>query len=187
MLYVYEHPWDLDLAVCPCDAHFVAWLRATGTRGATIFHFGTGTHHLVGTAAADADNAVLAITASPGEHDAYVKLVTERPEVAWRYKVLFGDIYQLDARLLPRFAAVTLFHLCEFRGEINDAYGALTDLDLATLLADRLEPGGRLFFYKGSMAFAKARPVIDELARRRPLIREPDFETLEIHRLAGLG
>ena len=33
------------------------------------------------------------------------------------YNAVFGDIYLLNAKLLPVFDVVTLFHLCEFRGE----------------------------------------------------------------------
>lgn len=185
MLYIYEHPWDLDVAVCPCDVHFVELLAEQAVKGSTIFHFGTGTHHVVGMAAAAGDNAVLGITASPGEHDTYVELVTKRPGLAARYKVLFGDIYQLEPRLLPELDVVTLFHLCEFRGETNDAYGALTDLELARLLVDKLRPGGRLLFYKGSMAFSKAETVIGQLALERPIVRQPDFKTLQVYRKAG--
>jgi hypothetical protein len=39
-----------------------------------------------------------------------------------------------------------------------------------------------VLFYKGSMAFDRARPVIDKLATRRPLVRQPDSQTLEVYR-----
>src|SRR3712207_7562317 len=41
------------------------------------------------------------------------------------YTTLFRS---LNERLLPVFDVVTLFHLCEFYGEANAAYGAMTDL-----------------------------------------------------------
>ncbi len=47
-LSIYDDVWDLDLAVCPCDQHFLDWIEAVDVRGARIFHFGTGNHHLVG-------------------------------------------------------------------------------------------------------------------------------------------
>ena len=65
--------------------------------------------------------AVLGITASPQEYDDYIKLVVERPAVGHTYKAYFGDIYQLDARLLPPFDYVALFHVGEFRTPKNDA------------------------------------------------------------------
>jgi hypothetical protein len=48
------------------------------------------------------------------------------PRLGHTYKAYFGDIYQLDRRLLPTFDVVALFHVGEFRTEKNDAYGALT-------------------------------------------------------------
>ena len=131
--------WSLDEATCPCDVHFLQYLKDRQAKGAAIFHFGTGNHHIVGLKAADdgADNAVLGITASPQEYDDYVELLIQNPRLGRTYKAYFGDIYQLDPRLLPQFDYVTLFHVGEFRGAENDRYGALTDLEMTLLLADR--------------------------------------------------
>ena len=185
MLHYWNDYWGLRIGECPCDVHFTGWMDAQKLRDASIFHFGTGGHHHVGIHAAESGGncAVLGITAAPQEYDTYVKLVIERPDVGRLYKVLFGDIYQLDARLLPQFDVVTLFHLCEFRTEKNDAYGALTDLQMATLLVDQLRPGGHVLFYTKSFAFAAAEPVIAELARIRPLRRVADHELLQVYRL----
>jgi hypothetical protein len=131
-----------------------------------------------------ANNAVIGITASPGEYERYVKLAMERPEVSRSYKAFFGDIYQLDARLLPPLDVVSLFHLCEFRTERNDAYGAMTDLEVARLLTDKLRPGGLILFYTKSMSFAKAEPVIADLLKQRPLTLEGDFKLLRVYRKA---
>ncbi len=184
MLNYYKDTWVLDVPVCPCDAHFLDFLNDRRIKNASIFHFGTGAHHIVGlgTAEGSGKNSVLGITASTGEYDSYIKLAIEKPMVAKRYKVLFGDIYQLDPRLLPQFDVVTLFHLCEFRTDENDAYDALTDLEMAKLLTDKIKPGGWLLFYTGSMAFDKAGPVIAKLAKQRPLDRHPDFKTLQVYR-----
>ena len=129
-LHVYDYRWDLRTDECPCDQQFVEWLDGQGVVDSAIFHFGTGGHHYVGTecAAPERRNAVLGITASPQEHEAFVQLAIERPEVLRFYACIFGDIYLLNGRLLPVFDVVTLFHLCEFRGEANEAYGAMTDL-----------------------------------------------------------
>jgi hypothetical protein len=185
-MHYWEATWGLDVKQCPCDVHFLEFLQARDIKGASIFHFGTGSHHIVGlkTAEDGSGNAVLGITASTGEYDAYVKLAIDKPAVTHSYKAFFGDIYLLEPRLLPEFDVVTLFHLCEFRTEKNDAYGALTDLELAEMLVDKMRPGGWMLFYKGSMSFDKARPVIDKLVTRRPLKRVEDFETLEIYRKA---
>jgi hypothetical protein len=185
-LNIYKDNWGLDEAVCPCDVHFMRWVRSTGLKGGSIFHFGTGGHHLVGLecAAPDLDNAVYGITASPEEYDDYVRLLIDNPRIGRQYKAFFGDIYQLDARMLPRFDAVTLFHLCEFRNEQNDLYGGLTDLEVAQLLVDQLKPGGHVLFYTGSFAFDKARADIVALEKSRPLTRLADHETLQVYRKA---
>ena len=187
MLNTYDDTWELNVPVCPCDVHFNEFLAAEAIRNASIFHFGTGAHHVVGlaAAAAGAGNSVLAITASTGEYDRYMKLVIERPEVGRSYKAYFGDIYQIDPRLLPDFDVVTLFHLCEFRTPANDAYGALTDLEVAQALIGKLKPGGLLLFYKGSMAFDKARPILATLEAQGPIARESDFKTLQVYRRAA--
>src|SRR3712207_2153347 len=165
MLHKWDAVWGLNEDLCPCDVHFVEFLESQGISNASIFHFGTGAHHYVGirNARNGSGNAVLGITCSRGELDAYVDLAIERPEISRSYKVVFGDIYVLDERLLPDFDVVTLFHLCEFRSERNDAYGAMTDLEMARLLIGKLRPGGWALFYLGSYAFEAAQPVIAEL------------------------
>lgn len=123
MLQIWDVNWYLDAESCPCDVHFVEWLRAESVKGKTIFHFGTGGHHHVGlTNFADGTpNSILGITASPQEFDAFEKLAIEHAQLSRNYQVLFGDIYLLNARLLPRFDIVSLFHLCEFRCDSQDA------------------------------------------------------------------
>jgi SAM-dependent methyltransferase len=184
MLNEWDAVWDLHEDQCPCDVHFVAFLEAQEIANASIFHFGTGAHHHVGirTAQNGDGNAVLGITASRGEFDAYVKLALERPEISRSYKVLFGDIYILEERLLPEFDVATLFHLCEFRSEKNDAYDALTDLDLARMMIRKLRPGGWLLFYTGSMAFDATRAVIAELEARRLMEPAGAYKTLLLYR-----
>ena len=120
------------------------WLDEQGIRDAAIYHFGTGGHHHVGIECAlpERRNNVLAITAAPREHEAFVQLATARPHLLRYYNAVFGDIYLLNERLLPEFDVVTLFHLCEFRGAANDEYGALTDLEVTRALTRRLKPGG---------------------------------------------
>src|SRR5215470_1013255 len=169
-LNYYSGTWSLDEVQCPCDLHFLEYLKERRARGAVIFHFGTGNHHIVGLKAAEdgADNAVLSITASPQEYDDYVELLIRNPRLGHTYKAYFGDIYQLDARLLPEFDYVTLFHVGEFRTPESDAYGALTDLEMTLLLADRLRPGGEIHFYKGSFAYDRAQAVGAELVKTRP-------------------
>lgn len=114
-LNYWNETWSLDEAQCPCDLHFVQYLEEKGAKDKTIFHFGTGNHHIVGLKAAAGGNAVLGITASPQEYDDYVELLIQNPRLGHTYKAYFGDIYQLDPRLLPEFDYVALFHVGEFR------------------------------------------------------------------------
>ena len=181
-LNYWNETWSLDEAQCPCDVHFVEYLQQKNVRGAAIFHFGTGNHHIVGLRAAEtgANNAVLGITASPQEYDDYVELLIRNPRLGHTYKAYFGDIYQLDARLLPEFDYVTLFHVGEFRTPDNDSYGALTDLQMTLLLADKVKPGGEILFYTGSFAYDKAEAVARELIGVRPFDPAPDYKSLKI-------
>ena len=72
--------WDLHEDICPCDVHVNEWIAEQGLKNKTIYHFGTGTHHVVGIEQArnGSGNAVLAITASIEEYEAYIKLVSEQ-------------------------------------------------------------------------------------------------------------
>jgi hypothetical protein len=174
--------WSLDEKQCPCDVHFLQYLKEKGARNNAIFHFGTGNHHIVGLKAAEDNNAVLGITASPQEYDDYVELLIQNPRLGHTYKAYFGDIYQLDARLLPQLDYVTLFHVGEFRGQENDAYGALTDLEVTLLLADKVKPGGEILFFTGSYAYDKAEAVAAELVKLRPFTHAADYKSLKVYR-----
>jgi hypothetical protein len=183
-LHFWDAIWDLRVKECPCDVHFCDWLEKNDIKNASIFHFGTGSHHIVGirTAENGSNNCVLAITASPGEYDAFVKLAIDRPEVEKTYKSFFGDIYQLEPRLLPEFDVVTLFHLCEFRNERNDEYGALTDLQVLEMLTDKTRPGGYVIFYTKSFAFDTAEKVIAQWEESRKVEKIGLAETLLVYR-----
>jgi hypothetical protein len=166
-LNIWDDHWDFRPEDCPCDVDFVAWLDETGTRDAAIYHFGTGGHHHVGIECAKPErrNHVYSITAAPREYDAFVQLAMQRPEVLRFYNAVFGDIYLTNERLLPEFDVVTLFHLCEFRGEQNDSYGALTDLEVTRILTRRLKPGGHMLFFPRSFAWKRAdRSAVDVVA-----------------------
>ena len=176
--------WDLHVDVCPCDVHFNDWAEANQLTGKTIYHFGTGTHHVIGLRQAELGNAVFAITASKEEYDAYVSLVTENSRVAKSYVAYFGDVYLSNPRLLPEFDVVTLFHLCEFSksNTASEEYGGLTDAALADLFTEKLRLGGYILFYPGSKDFDKAAPVISAWEKRQPVARAEDFKTLMVYR-----
>lgn len=187
-LHYWDAFWDHRPAECPCDEDFVRWLDEAGIRDSAIFHFGTGGHHHVGIECASPErrNSVLGITAAPQEHETFVRLAIGRPDVLRYYQAVFGDIYLLNRRLLPRFDVVTLFHLCEFRGEKNDAYGGLTDLEVTTLLTERLRPGGHVLFFPGSYAWDRAdhsaKDVVAEWAAAHPVEEVGRFRSLLAYR-----
>jgi hypothetical protein len=192
VLNYWNDRWDMRPAECPCDIHFVDWLDQTGITDSAIYHFGTGSHHHVGIACADPRrrNAVLGITAAPQEHATFVDLAIKRPEVLRYYNVVFGDIYLANARLLPDFDVVTLFHLCECRSEKNDAYNALTDLEVARLLTERTHPGGHILFFPTSYAFDWDRPdngrsVVARWEAECPVERVGPFKSLLVYRKLG--
>jgi hypothetical protein len=182
MLNYWNATWSLDEKQCPCDIHFCDYLDEKKVTGAAIFHFGTGNHHIVGLRCAQANNAVLGITAAPQEYDDYIKLLIANPRLGHTYKAYFGDIYQLDPRLLPTFDYAALFHVGEFRSAANDSYGALTDLDMTLALVDKLKPGGEVLFYTGSFAFDVAERVASEIMKSRPLAFAGDYKSLKIYR-----
>ena len=161
--------WTLDPEQCPCDIHFVEYLAEHGIKGRDIFHMGTGAHHLVGleTARSGAGNQVLAITASREEYSVYIDMLINNPRLGFTYKVYFGDIYQIDARLLPRLDYATLFHCGEYRTKENESYGAITDEAVALVLADQLRPGGEIHFFIGSFAYDVAKRTGGTLVAKR--------------------
>ncbi len=95
------------------------------------------------------------ITASKEEYDDYVKLLIDNAKLGFIYKCYFGDIYQIDRRLMPALDYATLFHIGEYRTAENDKYGALTDTEMTLVLAEALRPGGEIHFYTGSFAYDK--------------------------------
>ncbi len=154
-LNFWNSTWHLDEKQCPCDVHFLDYLDETKATGRNIFHMGTGSHHVVGLKVASngSNNQVLGITASKEEYAAYIDLLIDNPKLGFSYKAYFGDLYQTDARLLPSLDYATLFHAGEYRTAENDSYGALTDEQVALVLASKLNQGGKILFYTGSFAY----------------------------------
>jgi hypothetical protein len=188
-LNTWNYSMPLTVDGCPCDFHFVQYLVRRGVRERSIFHFGTGEHHLLGRSNARRRSAnrndILGVTASAGEHRAYVELITRKAELGLRYKVLFLDIYTLNRRLLPSFDLVTLFHLCEFYDPVRSRYAPLDDTGLVELFLGQLNRGGRLVFYRGSSHFKQASAVIDAFVRRDRLAWCEDWKSLSFYRAAG--
>ncbi len=83
-LNLWDDKWDLQVDICPCDAHFNDWIESNAIRDKTIYHFGTGTHHVVGIRQAEngSGNRVFGITASKEEYEAYIDLISTNARVA---------------------------------------------------------------------------------------------------------
>ena len=180
----WKDSWPLIEEVCPCDVQFNEWLAVRKLKSKTIFHFGTGEHHVVGVAQSSRNNRVLGITASKGEYDAYVALVSRNPAVARNYVAYFGDIYLTRRELLPELDVVTLFHLCEYfhPNTASQEYGGLTDRKLLDLLTDKVRKGGHILFYTRSSDFDKAKPIIAKWAKAKRVKRVDDFKLLQVYR-----
>jgi hypothetical protein len=182
----WDAKWDLDEAQCPCDIHFNQWLEANKITGKTTYHFGTGVHHIVGLtqAANGSGNAVFAITASPIEYDAFIKLALERPAILKSYVAYFGDAYLTNPKLIPPLDIATMFHAGEYIGPntTTPEYGGMDDLGLTRLLLDRMRPGGHVLFYMGSFASDKAEAIVETLAGEKKLERADTFKSLLVCR-----
>lgn len=176
------YAWPLAPDVCSCDVDFCDYLRERAVRGKAIFHFGTGAHHEVGLRnAADGSNDILAITASPSEQRRYLRLVARQPRLADRYQVLLADIYALEARTLPQFDFVTLFHLCEFTPPPGRAH-LLDDRGLLEMLVGRLKKGGRVLFYAHSNGRKRTELLLRDAVASGRLALEEEFRSLRIYR-----
>jgi hypothetical protein len=178
--------WPLMVDVCPCDVHFNDWVENKKLKNKLIYHFGTGTHHVIGEVQATnkSGNTVFAITASKEEYDAYIELSTTKAQVTKNYLAYFGDIYLSNPRLLPEFDVVTMFHLCEFLfpNTTSKEYGGLDDAKLLNLFTAKTKPGGYILFYTRSIAFPKAAPIIEKWAKKGHVKRVGEFKTLLVYR-----
>jgi hypothetical protein len=178
--------WDLHVDVCPCDVHFNDWVKKQKLKNKLIYHFGTGTHHVIGMQQAvnGSGNSVFAITASKEEYVSYLELTTKKAQIAKNYLAYFGDIYLTNPRLLPQFDVVTMFHLCEFffPNTASKAYGGVDDARLLDMFTDKTKAGGYVLFYTRSMAFHKAAPIIAKWEKKRPVKRIGEFKTLLVYR-----
>lgn len=186
-LDLWKDPWPLDVAQCPCDVHFTAWLAQAGRTEQAIFHFGTGFHHHVGLNASTMAHHILGITANEAEYEAYMRLVVENPHLGKQYRVIFGDIYQTNPHLLPEFDIITLFHLCEFWFESNAPFARVDDAGLLDMLTAKLRPGGRILFYTGSYAYGATKKLLPLWVQRHEMTEIAPFETLRIFEKPKVG
>ena len=176
--------WPLLPDVCPCDVHLCDYLEERRVRGAALFHFGSGGHHIVGlrNQRARLENDILALTASPSEHARYISLVVSDPTLGQHYRVLFGDIYELRPAALPTFDLATLFHLCEFSPEPDDGR-LLDDAGVLGLVRSQVRPGGRLLFYEGSFAYRRAASLVERAVGDGEMTFDERYKSLVVYRV----
>ncbi|MDJ0676689.1 MAG: hypothetical protein QNJ36_15140 [Calothrix sp. MO_167.B42] len=181
--YQAKSSWMLKPDSCSCDIQFVEYLKQFNIQGKSIVHFGTGEHHFIGlqNQTFDKPNEILGITASAPEHQSYVQLVLKNPELAKYYKVLFVDIYTLTANTLPNLDIVTLFHLCEFYVPERAPLIHQNDESLLELFLDKLNPGGKVFFYSGSNEWELAQPIIQAFEAEGKIKQIDEYKTLLIY------
>lgn len=183
-LNYWKATWPLDVSECPCDVHFVDYLKARSIKGRAIFHFGTGEHHILAleNAKLRRPNLVFGVTASKQEYNSYIDLIVSQPKVANSYKAMFVDIYTLEPQLLPEFDVVTLFHLGEFYDEVRQRYAPLDDRKLLALMVRKLKPGGRVCFYRGSNGWTKSEPIVEAFLKAGKLAKPETYKSLLICR-----
>ena len=180
--------WQLQPGLCPCDLDFVNYLRARGITGQRIFHFGSGGHHLVGREnSMSSPNYILGITASCAEYMAYSSIVSNRPQIARHYKVILGDIYDLNFLLLPMFDIVTLFHLCEYYWSDDKYQPMLDDYRLLGSFLSIIKANGMVIFYRGSDHYERAREIIDVYKQTRQIELFEESRSLIVYRRTNAG
>ena len=127
-------------------------------------------------------NMVISITAAPQEEKEYEKLIIGQPELAHHYICYFSDIYTFDGRLLPMFDVTTVFHLCEFRSSLQNAYGGHTDKKVLQRLCKQTKPGGLVVFYAGSDGWKGTEPLVADAVAEGLIEADGHFKTLPVYR-----
>jgi hypothetical protein len=186
-MHFWDASWDLNLDLCPCDLHFMEWVKAEGIKGKVIYHFGTGSHHLVGVEnlKMGEPNSFIGVTASPGETEAFVKMAIEEPRLSRSYTMHFGDIYLFNGKLLPKFDIATMFHLGEFWSEKTASYGGDTDEGVLRKIVAQMNPGGVIAFYEGSDGWGRTAPIVDKLAGEGLFTKIGQHKKLPFYAVAG--
>jgi hypothetical protein len=185
-MHFWDASWDLNLDLCPCDRDFMEWVAKEKIVGKTIYHFGTGSHHLVGVEnlKAGEPNHIIGVTASPGETEAFVKMAIAEPRLSRRYTMHFGDIYLFNGKLLPKFDVATMFHLGEFWSEKTASYGGVTDEEVLRKVVRQMKTGGRIVFYEGSDGWGRTQPIVRKLAREGLFAKTGKYRKLAVYSVA---
>ena len=175
--------WDLDIARCPCDAHFNDWVKQKKLRNKLIYHFGTGNHHVVGLKQATnkSNNAVFAITASKEEYASYIELAINRPSLE-ELSRLFWRHLPHQSRNCCRTSTSSRCSISANSSMTNKAYGGVDDAKLLDMLTAKTRLGGHILFFTGSFAFPSADKIIAKWEKNGRVKRVGAFKTLLVFR-----
>lgn len=168
---------------CIADEQFIEWFCKKEYYHKRVFHFGSGYHHKVGIELARSNSPVMAVTISKFEHDRYVELLRENPALANHYKLLHCNIYSLDARLLPKFDIINLFHLCEY-AQHNSGVETYNDTTLLEMFVYNSIIGALILLFRGSNAFDKAVELMNVYVRRNKVILVDIYKSLSIYKVS---
>ena len=186
--YRKKSSWSLIAELCPCDLEFVEYLKLLQAEKKTIFHFGTGSHHIVGleNQKFTHPNQVIGITACAPEHQTYIDLTLKDRDLAKNYTVICKDIYTLNDQILPMFDIISLFHLAEFYDPQQKQYLHHDDASLLDMFLSKLNPGGKLLFYTGSYAWEKTYQVVQIFEAQEILEKVGEYKHLSIYQKKGV-
>ncbi|MBK1990192.1 hypothetical protein A0J48_022145 [Sphaerospermopsis aphanizomenoides BCCUSP55] len=181
--YRSKSSWELQPHLCPCDIELNEYLQKYNIQDQSIFHFGTGSHHIVGleNQKLDKPNEILGITASIPEHEEYVSLCRTNRQLGKFYKVIWSDIYTLTPRSLPMLDVVSLFHLGEFYMPEEAPFVHHNDESLVELFLSKLNPGGKILFYTKSVGWGKAEEVIELLTSQGKIKKIEEYKHLLVY------
>jgi SAM-dependent methyltransferase len=175
--------WKLQPELCPCDLELIEYLQNHQVENKTIFHFGTGIHHILGLEnhKLAIPNEIFGITFSVPEYEEYINLCLKHRGLSKFYKVLYADIYTLTARFLHTFDVVALFHVGEFYMPEKAAFVHHDDESMIELFLSKLNPGGKILFYKNSTGFWKAEAILKSFEKQGKIQKVEEYKNLLVY------
>jgi len=181
--YRTKSSWGLQPHLCPCDLELIEYLQKYDIQDQTIFHFGTGSHHILGleNQKLAKPNEIIGITASIPEHEAYVEMCRKNRHLAKFYKVLCTDIYTLNDRSLPMLDVVALFHIGEFYLPEDAPFIHHNDESMVDLFLRKMNPNGKILFYTKSVGYSKAEEIIKSFTAQGKIQLVEEFKTLLVY------
>jgi len=181
--YRIKSSWKLQPHLCPCDIELIEYLQKYDVQDQTIFHFGTGAHHILGleNQKLPKPNEIIGITASIAEHKTYIQMCRKNRHLAKFYKVLCTDIYTLTERCLPMLDVVTLFHIGEFYLAEDAPFVHHNDESIVDLFLRKLNPNGKLLFYAKSFGYDRAEEIIKLFTEQGKIYQLEKYKTLLVY------